>query len=94
MIERFADGGVSLTELAEYFPLSFAAILQHVQVLERCGLFRTEKVGRVRVCRLDADTLVLAEDWIRHTLWAVHRRSLGYMPHDWAWHGFEPPEGG
>jgi DNA-binding transcriptional ArsR family regulator len=94
MLERLADGGVSVFELAETFPMSFRGVLQHVEVLERCGLVRTSKQGRVRTCRLDADTLLGAEAWLRHTLWQAHCRKLGSLPQDWPLRGFvERPEG-
>ena len=83
MIERLADGNVSVLELAEGFTISFRCVLQHVRVLEGCGLVRTLKQGRVRVCRLDPDTLLGAEIWIRRTLWASHRPRLGSLPQDW-----------
>ena len=45
-------------------PTSLAAGVQHLQVLERSGLVRTEKVGRVRTCRIEPAALRAAEDWI------------------------------
>jgi len=45
-------------------PMSLAAVVQHLQVLEESGLVRTEKVGRVRTCRIEPTALRTAEDWI------------------------------
>ena len=86
MIERLADGNLSVLELAEGFTISFRCVLHHVRVLESCGLVRTYKQGQMRICQLDPDTLLGAEAWIRRTLWASHRPRLGSLPQDW------PPE--
>jgi DNA-binding transcriptional ArsR family regulator len=45
--------------------------MQHLQVLEACGLVRTEKVGRVRTCRIEPGALRMAENWIagQRTVW-------------------------
>ncbi len=64
MAERLARGPATVSELAEPLPLTLAAALQHVAVLEASGVVRTEKVGRARVCRLDDEVLGLAETWI------------------------------
>jgi hypothetical protein len=44
--------------------MTLAAVVQHVQVLDDSGLIRTEKIGRVRTCRLDPETLGRAGAWI------------------------------
>jgi DNA-binding transcriptional ArsR family regulator len=66
-----ALGRNSVSELAEPFPLTLAAVGQHVQVLERCGLVRTAKVGRRRVCALDLSGIEAASRWLdqRRTMW-------------------------
>ena len=53
MVERLTLGPASVSELAEPLAMSLAAVLQHVQVLEACGLVKTAKVGRTRMCRID-----------------------------------------
>lgn len=94
IIERLADGDASVLEIAEGFAISFSAVFKHVQVLERCGLVRTTKLQCMRVCRLDPDTLLAAEHWMRRTLWASRRDRLGSLPQDWLWRSFaERPEG-
>ena len=45
--------------------MSLSAVVQHLQVLEASGLVCSEKVGRVRTCRIDSEALQTAEDWIR-----------------------------
>ena len=94
MIERLADGDASVFELAEGFVISFSAVFKHVQVLERCGLVRTVKQEQMRICRLDPDTLLAAEHWMRRTLWGARRDRLGSLPQDLPWNRYrEPPEG-
>ena len=52
MLERLSSGPASVSELARPLPMTLAAVVQHVQVLEAAGLVRTKKVGRVRRCEL------------------------------------------
>jgi hypothetical protein len=54
--------------------MSLAAVVQHVQVLEACGLVRSEKVGRVRTCQIAPATLRTAERWIAERRGAWERR--------------------
>ena len=65
MVERLTRAPASVSELAAPLPMSLAAVVQHVQVLEAAGLVRTEKVGRVRTCRIEAAALRSAEGWMR-----------------------------
>jgi len=53
MLERLGQGPASVSELGKSLPMSLAAVVQHVQVLEASGLVRTQKLGRTRMCRLD-----------------------------------------
>ncbi len=82
MVERLTHGPASVSELARPLDMSLAAVVQHVQVLESSGLVRSEKVGRVRTCTIEADTLRNAERWIaeRRTSWE-HRldRLSGFL---------------
>ncbi len=65
MLERLSAGPMSVSRLAEPFDMSLAAVVQHLQVLEEAGLVKTEKVGRVRSCRVEAAGLRAAEEWLR-----------------------------
>lgn len=65
MLERLSDGPLSVSKLAEPFAMSLAAVVQHVQVLEEAGLVKTEKTGRVRSCRVEAEGFRAAEAWLR-----------------------------
>jgi DNA-binding transcriptional ArsR family regulator len=81
MVERLSRGPLSVSDLAQPFEMTLAAIVQHLQVLEQSGVVRTEKVGRVRTCRLDAGGLKLAERWLsdRRTLWERRLDRLGEL---------------
>jgi DNA-binding transcriptional ArsR family regulator len=69
MLERLssspASAVMSVSRLAEPFNITLAAVVQHLQVLEEAGLVKTEKVGRVRSCRIEAAGLQAAEEWLR-----------------------------
>lgn len=72
-------GPVSVSQLAEPLQISLAAVVQHLQVLEESGLVHTEKVGRVRTCRMEPAGLVAAEQWLheRRSLWERRLDRLG-----------------
>ena len=72
MIDALAERDVaSVTELAEPFPIGLPTFLKHVKVLEECGLVTSEKVGRVRTCRLRREQLGEAERWLSQRRQAV-----------------------
>ena len=70
IVERLSRGPATVSALAAPFDTTFAAVVQHLQVLEACGLIRSEKVGRVRTCRIEPGGLAPLADWIaaRRTL--------------------------
>lgn len=65
-VERLSKGPLTVSELAEPLAISLAAVVQHLQVLEKAGLVETRKTGRVRTCRVSSAGLRQAEQWIRH----------------------------
>lgn len=71
MVEELSRGPLSVSQLAKPFDMTLSAVVQHLAVLEASGVVRTEKVGRVRTCRLDPDALGTAEQWVhqRRTEW-------------------------
>jgi DNA-binding transcriptional ArsR family regulator len=79
MVERLCRGPASVSELAKPLAMSLPAVVQHLQVLEQSGLVRSEKVGRVRTCRVETRALRTAEHWIneRRTLWERRLDRLG-----------------
>jgi len=79
MVERLAKGPCSVSELAQPFAMSLPAVYQHLQMLEASGLVASEKVGRVRTCRMEPAAMSLAETWInqRRTDWEARLDRLG-----------------
>jgi DNA-binding transcriptional ArsR family regulator len=79
MMERLSQGPMSVSRLAEPFDMTLAAVVQHLQVLEECGLVQTEKVGRVRSCRIEPTGLDAMEKWIRarRSVWELRLDRLG-----------------
>lgn len=84
MVERLTLGAASVSELAEPLSMSLAAVVQHVQVLEACGVVKTEKVGRTRMCRIEGAAMAAAEQWIgdRRRGWEARLDRLGDVLHE------------
>jgi DNA-binding transcriptional ArsR family regulator len=64
VLERLGRADASITDLAEKFHMTLTGMKKHVGVLERAGLVTTEKVGRVRTCRLGLRRLEEEAAWI------------------------------
>jgi DNA-binding transcriptional ArsR family regulator len=64
VLQRLSTGDASITELAEAAQMSLTGMKKHVQVLERSGLVVTQKVGRVRRCRLGPRRLDTEAAWL------------------------------
>jgi DNA-binding transcriptional ArsR family regulator len=79
MVERLVRGPASVSELSRPLAMSLPAVLQHLQVLEDCGLVRSEKAGRVRTCRIEPGALRAAEAWVtgQRTAWETRLDRLG-----------------
>lgn len=74
MLERLSRGPASVSELGKPLDISLAAVVQHVQVLETCGLIRSRKLGRTRTCSINQGALGAAERWIADRRTMVERR--------------------
>jgi DNA-binding transcriptional ArsR family regulator len=72
VLEQLGRADSSITELAETFRMTLTGMKKHVVVLEQAGLVATEKVGRVRTCRLGPRRLAEETAWIEayRQLWA------------------------
>lgn len=81
IVEQLSAGPVSVSRLAEPLAITLAAVVQHLQVLEKSGLVRTAKTGRVRTCRIEAKGFSVAERWIadRRSLWEKRFDRLGKL---------------
>jgi DNA-binding transcriptional ArsR family regulator len=60
IVRRAIDGQEGVAELAEHYPMSFAAVQKHIAVLERAGLITKERVGRRKVVRIQVEGLLVA----------------------------------
>src|SRR5271154_5731920 len=71
VLEQLGRADASITDLSETFRMTLTGMKKHVGVLERAGLVTTEKVGRVRICKLGLSRLEEEAAWIeRHRqLW-------------------------
>jgi DNA-binding transcriptional ArsR family regulator len=81
ILEHLGDGPLSVSRLADPLGITLTAVIQHLQILEECGLVRTEKTGRVRTCRIDTAGFSALEQWIqaRRTIWDRRLDRLGEM---------------
>jgi DNA-binding transcriptional ArsR family regulator len=79
IVERLSRGPATVSELAQPLPMSLPAVVQHLQVLQVSGLVSSEKVGRVRTCRIEPAALRPAERWIsaRRSSWERRFDRLG-----------------
>jgi len=74
IVERLSLGPASVSDLARPFDMTLAAVVQHLQVLEEAGVVRSEKVGRVRTCRIEPAGLAPLADWIAARRTRVERQ--------------------
>src|SRR3954463_6873425 len=92
IVERLSLGPATVSELAQPLPMSLAAVVQHLQVLQVSGLVSSEKVGRVRTCRIEPVALRPIERWIgaRRSSWERRLDRLG----EYLAEGNDEPKGG
>ena len=64
VLEQLGRADASITELADRFHMTLTGMKKHVGVLEQAGLVVTEKVGRVRICRISEHRLDDVSSWI------------------------------
>jgi DNA-binding transcriptional ArsR family regulator len=81
MLDRLSQGPVSVSALAGPLGITLTAVAQHLQILEECGLARTEKLGRVRTCRIESGGFDALEQWISNhrTVWERRLDRLGAL---------------
>jgi DNA-binding transcriptional ArsR family regulator len=92
IVERLSLGPATVSELAEPLPMSLSAVVQHLEVLQVSGLVSSEKVGRVRTCRIEPGALGPVERWIgaRRSSWERRFDRLG----EYLAEGNDEPKGG
>ena len=71
VLERLSRSPASVSDLAAPYKMALPSFLEHLRVLEGCGLVSSRKEGRVRTYQLAPDRLKLAEDWLgrQRTMW-------------------------
>ena len=81
LVERLSAGPVSVSSMATPLKITVTAVMQHLNVLEQGGLVSTEKIGRVRTCRLETTGLTLVEKWIsnQRSTWEKRLDRLGEL---------------
>ena len=79
LVERLVQGPATVSELARPLPMSLPAAMLHLKVLEDSGLVTSQKIGRVRTCRIDPKMLSQAEAWVaeRRQMWERSLDRLG-----------------
>jgi DNA-binding transcriptional ArsR family regulator len=79
ILEKLGERPLSVSGLATPLGITLTAVVQHLQILEESGLVHTEKVGRVRTCRIEAAGLSVAEKWLadRRSVWDRRLDRLG-----------------
>jgi len=74
IVSRLCEGPASVSDLSEPFQLALPSLLKHVRVLEQSGLVSSEKIGRVRTCRIEPHALQETEAWIQRHIAAWEQR--------------------
>jgi DNA-binding transcriptional ArsR family regulator len=79
IVERLSRSPASVSDIARPLSMSLPAVMQHLAILESSGLVVSEKIGRVRTCRIEPQALSLAEHWInaRRIEWEARLDRLG-----------------
>ena len=79
VVEALGRGPAAVSDLARPFSMALPSFLQHLKLLEECGLVETEKQGRVRTCRIEPAALRAAGDWVaeRRAMWERSLDRLG-----------------
>jgi DNA-binding transcriptional ArsR family regulator len=79
ILDKLSEGPLSVSRLAAPLGITLTAVAQHLQVLEESGLVHTEKVGRVRTCRIETAGFSALEQWIRdhRSMWERRLDRLG-----------------
>jgi DNA-binding transcriptional ArsR family regulator len=89
-----AEPDLSVSELAAPFPVSLPAIMKHLGVLSDAGLVAREKTGRVVACRLDAEPMREAFEWLNRyeKFWSERLNSLAaFLEEEESWQSKQPP---
>jgi DNA-binding transcriptional ArsR family regulator len=71
VLGRLGKGPASVSDLARPFDMALPSFMKHIRLLERSGLIRTRKEGRVRTCAIDRERFAVVEAWLstQHAIW-------------------------
>lgn len=71
ILDQLCQGPLSVSRLAPPLGITVTAVMQHLQILEQSGLVHTEKVGRIRTCRINTVGFAALQQWIddHRTTW-------------------------
>jgi DNA-binding transcriptional ArsR family regulator len=81
IVETLSERPQSVSHLATPLAITPTAVIQHLRVLEESGLVRTEKIGRVRTCRIEPSGFEILEQWVgeRRSTWELRFDRLGEL---------------
>ena len=79
ILEKLSEGPLSVSRLGAPLNITLTAVVQHLRMLEECGLVHSEMVGRVRTCRIKTVGFSVVEQWIRdrRSMWERRLDRLG-----------------
>lgn len=78
VLAKLSDAPTSVSQLAEPFEMALPSFLQHLKVLEECGLATSQKTGRTRTYQLAPEPLMAAENWLmdKRRIWEARLNQL------------------
>lgn len=81
VVQRLGEGPATVGELARPFGIALPSFMKHVHTLEKSGLIRTTKAGRVRTCTLEPQQLSLVSDWLegQRNIWEARTDRLEHF---------------
>lgn len=81
VLGQLGAGPASISDLAKPFNMALPSFMKHIRLLEGCGLIRTEKIGRVRTCKIETAALAAAESWLstQRALWEGRADRLAHF---------------
>lgn len=78
VLGQLGRGAASVGDLAKPFDMALPSFMKHIHCLEECGLIRTHKAGRVRICTIEEKSFVAVETWLsaQRALWEARTDRL------------------
>jgi len=78
VVQRLGQGEATVSDLAVPFDMALPSFMKHIRVLEGAGLIDSNKIGRVRTCKLKSETLAAVEKWFgdQRAIWENRHQNL------------------